>query len=136
MGRSDVPDGDDTETILRDAPRLEIDVIPCKVELGHWRWLGKTLVHLLVRNELDTHLGPVLRDELHRYGRALGLWNEQMTRKMQALVNSYADAYRAQLNRMNGTSGERAPSAEMENDLTLLLNWNSANDSLVVKERA
>jgi GTPase Era involved in 16S rRNA processing len=136
MGRSDVPDGDDTETILRDAPRLEIDVIPCKVELGHWRWLGKTLVHILVRNKLDTHLGPVLRDELHRYGRALGLWNEQMTRKMQALVNSYADAYRAQLNRMNGTSGERAPSAEMENDLTLLLNWNSANDSLVVKERA
>lgn len=136
MERSDMPDEDDTGMLLRDAPRLEIDVIHHSVESGRWRWLGRPLVRLLVRNELHTHLGPALREELHRYGRALGVWSEQMTRKMQALVNSYADAYRAQLNRMQGAAGDRMPSEEMEDDLALLSNWHAEGDRDAIKERA
>lgn len=136
MERSDVPDGDDTDALLRDAPRLEIDVVPCKIALRSWRWLGKAFVRLLARNELNARLGPGLRDELQRYGRALNLWNEQMTRKMQALVNSYADAYRAQLNRMHSSSGDRVPSVEMEKDLAQLQNWNGAIDISAIRERA
>jgi hypothetical protein len=59
-----------------------------------------------------------------------------MTRKMQALVNSYTDAYRAQLNRIRGMSSHGAASPEMENDLGLLLRWNVTENADATEERA
>ena len=121
MGRSEAPSQEDAEMLMRDAPRFEIGVIPGKINLAHWRWLGNWLVRLLARNSLRENIGPSLKQELHQYGRALSQWSEQMTRKVQALMNSYADAYRAQINRISGMSPEAIASPEMEHDLALLL---------------
>lgn len=107
--------------LMRDAPRFEIGVIPGKISLAHWNWLGNWMIRFLARNSLRESLGPSLKQELHQYGRALSQWSEQMTRKVQALMNSYADAYRAQINRITGISPEAVASPEMEHDLALLL---------------
>jgi len=40
--------------------------------------------------------------------------------KLEALVNSYADAYRVQLHRISGVSGQEAGPGQMEEDLNLL----------------
>ncbi len=120
MGRSDKPAYEDAEALLRDVPRFEIDVIPCSITVGRWKWLGRWPVRTLVKNGLRSNLLPTLRFELHNYGRALSQWTDQMTRKMMALVNSYTDAYRAQLNRVHGTSLEAVQLPELTADLERL----------------
>ncbi len=129
MSRSDIPSNEDAELLLREVPRFEIEVIPVKISAARWSWLGRTAVRALVRSNLREHLGPVLKEELHRYKRALDLWTEQTSRKMEAFVNSFADAYRAQLNRIRGLSGGAEASAEQAHDLARLLRWDSEEHS-------
>jgi GTP-binding protein EngB required for normal cell division len=129
MSRSDVPSIEDAELLLREVPRFEIEVIPVKIDAARWKWLGKSAVRTLVRRSLREHIGPMLKEELHRYERALDLWTEQTSRKMVAYVNSFADAYRAQLNRVRGLSGGGEASPELAQDLARLLRWDSAKDA-------
>ncbi len=125
MSRSDVPSSEDAELLLREVPRFEMGVVPLKIGAARWSWMGKTVVRALVRSNLQEHLGPLLKEELHQYKRALDLWGEQTSRKMVAFVNSYADAYRAQLNRVHGQSGGSESSPELARDLARILRWNS-----------
>lgn len=125
MSRSDAPSSEDAELLLREVPRFEIEVVPVKIDAARWKWMGRSIVRGLVKNSLREHLGPLLKEELHQYERALDLWTEQTTRKMVAFVNSFADAYRAQLNRVRGLSGEGEASPELAHDLARLLRWDS-----------
>ncbi len=129
MSRSDLPSNEDAELLLREVPRFEIEVIPVKIGAARWKWMGRIIVRAMVRSILREHLGPLLKEELHRYKRALDLWTEHTSRKMVTLVNSYADAYRAQLNRARGLSGEDEASPELAHDLARLLRWNSEEHS-------
>ncbi len=125
MARSDVPSTEDAEWMLREVPRFEIEVIPVNIAAARWRWMGRSTVRALVKNTLREHLGPLLKEELHRYKRALELWTEQTSRTMVAFVNSFADAYRAQLNRVRGLTVEDEASPELATDLARLLQWDS-----------
>jgi GTP-binding protein EngB required for normal cell division len=125
MSRSDLPSTEDAELLLREVPRFEIEVIPVKIGAARWSWLGRNTVRALVKSSLRDHLGPLLKEELHRYKRSLDLWTEQTSRKMVAFVNSFADAYRAQLNRVRGLSGGGEASPELARDLARLLRWES-----------
>ena len=125
MSRPDLPASEDAELLLREVPRFEIEVIPVKIGAARWNWMGRSIVRAQVRNSLREHLGPLLKEELHRYKRSLDLWTEQTSRKMVAFVNSFADAYRAQLNRVRGLSGGGEASPELARDLARLLRWGS-----------
>ena len=125
MSRSDVPSTEDAELLLREVPRSEIEVIPVKIGAARWSWLGRSIVRALVKSSLRDHLSPLLKEELHRYKRSLDLWTEQTSRKMVAFVNSFADAYRAQLNRARRLSGGAEASPELAHDLARLLRWDS-----------
>lgn len=125
MSRSDVPSTEDAELLLREVPRFEIEVVPLKIGAARWSWMGRSIVRALVSSSLREHLGPLLKEELHRYKRALDLWTEQTSRKMVAFVNSFADPYRAQLNRVRGLSSGGETSPELANDLARILRWDS-----------
>jgi GTP-binding protein EngB required for normal cell division len=125
MSRSDIPSNEDAELLLREVPRFEIEVVPLKITAARWNWLGRAVVRALVRSNLQEHLGPLLKEELHRYKRALDLWTEQTSRKLVAFVNLFSDAYRAQLNRVRGLSGGAEASPELAHDLARLLRWDS-----------
>jgi hypothetical protein len=56
---------------------------------------------------------------------ALTPWSQKMIRQLEFLVNSYADSYRAQIQRINGASDAVADPAQLQADLDLLKNWNS-----------
>jgi GTP-binding protein EngB required for normal cell division len=129
MSRSDVPSTEEADLLLREVPRFEIDVVPLRIGADRWSWLGKTIDRARVRSSLREHLGPLLKEELHRYKRALDLWTEQTSRKMVAFVNSYSDAYRAQLNRVRGLAGGGEAVPELAHDLARLLRWNSEEES-------
>ena len=122
IARSDMPT-EEAETLLRNAPRFEMAFVPHPIGAFFWRWFGHKTATALARYGLRQAFGESFKDELHRYGRALSQWSEHTTRRMQAFVSSYADAYRAQLRRMHGQSSDAMASPELESDLTRLLNW-------------
>jgi hypothetical protein len=47
-------------------------------------------------------------------------------RKLELLVNSYADAYRMQIHRISGTSDTATDPSQLKVDLELLRNWGPA----------
>jgi GTPase Era involved in 16S rRNA processing len=120
MDRSDAPSLEDAESFFRDAPRFELGDAPADLHPQRWSWLGRKVVHASVKSSVNRLIGTLLAEKLHRYGQALRLWNEQMSRKLGMMVNSYADAYRAHLNRLRGTAGNAVAPGEIERDLETL----------------
>ena len=90
--------------LLRDMPRFELAALPSEINVGHWKLLGEGIVRARIKTSLRESIGPLLKDELHLYGMALAQWSEQIVRRLEALINSYADPYRAQIHRINGSS--------------------------------
>ena len=126
MARTVVPSIEDAELLLRDAPRFEPGKLTAEMHPGRWSWLGRQAVRSIVMSSLSRCMGAPLKDELHRYGQALRLWSEQTSRKLGMLIESHADAYRAQLSRMRNKDGEVRAPEEIERDLAVLVRWNSA----------
>lgn len=120
MGRTDAPSQEDFDLLLRDLPRFEMAALPEGINLSRWRLWGEGVLRSSIRAHLKESIGPHLREELHLYGMALSQWSEQIVRKLEALVNSYADAYRVQLHRVSGASGKIIDLKQMEADLKLL----------------
>lgn len=122
---TEAPSRDDFELLLRDMPRFELATLPSEINFGHWKFLGEAVVRSRIRSSLRESIGPLLKDELHLYGMALAQWSEQIVRKLEALVNSYADAYREQIHRITGTSVAVANPKELQADLQRLQTWHS-----------
>ena len=120
MGRSDAPSQQDFELLLRDLPRFELATLPENINLSRWKILGERILRSKIHTSLRDSIGSHLREELHLYGMALSQWSEQIVRKLEALVNSYADAYRTQLHRASG-SGHVMDAEQMKADLDLLM---------------
>jgi len=136
IARSDMPTEEEAKTLLRNTPRFEMAYVPPPIGAAFWRWFGRKTAAALARHSLRQAFGESFRDELHRYGRALSQWSEHTSRKMQALVNSYADAYRAQLSRMRGQSTDATTSLDLANDLSLLLRVNTEMNAKTAETRS
>lgn len=138
LGKTDAPSRGEFEMLLRGMPRFELATLPQEISIGHWRLLGDGLVRSRIRASLDKSIGPLLKDELQRYGMALSKWGEQIARKLDALVNSYADAYRVQVQRINGTLGseEIGNTDQLRSDLESLRNWNATRTPDLIEKRA
>jgi hypothetical protein len=89
-----------------------------------------------IRASLQESTGPLLRKELYLYGLALSQWSEQIVRKLEPLVNSYADAYRVQIHRISGTSDTVVNVGQLQSDLDLLRNWNASSTTEFVANHA
>ena len=130
MGRTDVPSQDDFELLLRDLPRFELSELPRAIDISYWRFLGESVLRSRIRAKLRESIGSHLKEELHLYGMTLSQWSEQIVRKLEAFVNSYADAYRVQLHRVSGLSGKTINPEQMKTDLELLVHWNETESNL------
>lgn len=122
MGRTDVPSSDELESLLRDVPRFELAALPDEINLGLWKVFGQRVLRYRVEGSLEQGIGSLLKQELHLYGQALSQWSQQFANKIALLVNSYASAYRSQLQRMAGTSNDSVDVLRIQQDLALLRN--------------
>jgi GTP-binding protein EngB required for normal cell division len=136
LGNKEAPAQEEVAAILRDVPRFELAALPNATSAGRWKWLGDRVVRAAIAKSLSQDIGSVLHDELHLYGHALRQWSDQAIRKIEAVVNSYADAYRAQVHRIGGLSEGAKDLAQVKNDLDLLRNWSSAENSELAAKRA
>lgn len=136
MGRADVPSCEDLELLLRDMPRFELAVIPQSISLSHWKFLGESIMRSRIKASLNDSVGSLLKNELHLYGLAVSQWSRQAVRKLEVLMNSYADAYRVQIHRLSGTSEKVVNLDQLEEDLVLLTNWNPTGKPELIEQRA
>jgi GTP-binding protein EngB required for normal cell division len=127
LGKTDAPSREDFEMLLRDMPRFELAVLPSEINVGHWKFLGEGVIRSRIKTSLRDSIGPLLKDELHLYGMALAQWGEQIVRRLEALINSYADGYRAQIHRISGASDAMLNSSQLHADLERLRNWISTD---------
>ena len=136
LDKIDAPSREDVEMLLRDMPRFELAALPSEINVGHWKLLGEGIVRARIKTSLRESIGPLLKDELHLYGMALAQWSEQIVRRLEALINSYADPYRAQIHRINGSSEAVANPGELQADLEHLQNWSSTFAADLTNTRA
>jgi GTP-binding protein EngB required for normal cell division len=136
LGKTDTPSRGEFEMLLREMPRFELATLPEEITLGRWKILGDRIVRSRIKDSLQESIGSLLKKELHRYGSALSQWGEQIVRKLETLVNSYADAYRVQIHRISGTSDEVVDLGQLQSDLDLLKNWNATNMTELAEKRA
>ena len=97
-----MPEHDEAETLLRDMPRFELGMLPDDINMTAWMFLGSGVVRARIKSSLLQSVGAELKQALHLYGNALSQWSHQYVSRMVVLVNSHADAYRVQLQRIAG----------------------------------
>ncbi len=136
LGNDEAPSQEEVTAILRDVPRFELAALPNNTKAARWNWLGDRAVRTVIAQSLGGNIKSVFRDELHLYGHALRQWSDQAIRRIEAVLNSYADAYRAQIHRVSGLSEGVKDPAQIKNDLNLLRNWSSAEDSDLAARQA
>jgi GTP-binding protein EngB required for normal cell division len=129
MGRSDMPELDEVEALLRDMPRFELVTPPEAINMTAWMLLGRGVVLTRIRSGLQQSSGAALKQTLHLYGHALSQWSRKYVSMMVILVSSHADAYRFQLQRIAGTSNEHVDVPQLERDLAVLRNWTAKESS-------
>ena len=136
MGRIDVPSQGDFEAILRNMPRFEMATLPSSFDAGPWKFWGERILRSRMKASLRASIGSHLGNELHLYGLALSQWSDQIARKLELLVNPYADAYRMQIQRVRGTPDSALNASQLEADLELLRNWRQANAAALTDTHA
>jgi GTP-binding protein EngB required for normal cell division len=129
MGRSDMPDLDEAEALLRGIPRFELGTTPEGINMTRWMFLGSGVVRARIKSILLKSIGAEVQQALHLYGNALSQWGHQYVGRIVVLVNSHADAYRVQLHRIAGTSNDHIDVARLEQDLAALKIWTSKPNS-------
>lgn len=133
IGRTDAPAKEEFELLLRDMPRFEFAALPKAISIKHRKFLGSGIINSRIKRGLRDSIGPMLKDALLQYGLSLSQWSGQVIRKLELLVNSYADAYRVQIHRLSGTSGKMADVAQIHKDLDLLATWGSVRNSALAE---
>lgn len=136
LERAETPSADDFENLLRDVPRFELAALPAGMRTGRGKWLGDRALRSSIAGRLRRSMGPMLRSELHLYADSLRQWSELAIRKTVALVNSYADAHRAQIQRMRGLGEGETDVTEVSADVRLLREWDTEKDVGVAVRRA
>ncbi len=126
MGRADMPAEEEVESLLRDMPRFELAPLPAAIHLSPWLFLGDSVLRAQIKKALRKSIGALLKQELHQYGAALSQWSGQLVSKIELLMNSYADAYRVQLQRIAGASHDAVDAPQLESDLALLKGWSAS----------
>jgi GTP-binding protein EngB required for normal cell division len=136
IGRGDAPSQRDFALLLRDLPRFELAVLPTPISITRWTFLGENLLRSRIRGHLRESIALHIKQELHLYGMALSRWSEQIVCKLEMLVNSYAEAYRLQLQRIAGLDDKSIDLEQIKTDLDVLLSWNTSGASELKTQRA
>jgi hypothetical protein len=127
LGRPDVPDEKELDSLLREMPRFEIATLPADIDVGLWGSLGSSILHIRLRKKLQHAIYPLLKQELSSYSHALWQWMRQFSRRLELLISSYADGYRAQIQELSGHNSEESDINKMKQDLELLQQWTDSD---------
>jgi GTP-binding protein EngB required for normal cell division len=120
MSRSDMPQQDELNILLRDVPQFELQASVQEIKLTVSKLLGTGVARARIRNNLRESIGAELKQALHLYGSSLSRWSNHFVSRLVLLINSHAEAYRVQLHRIAGNSTDHIDMPQLEHDLTTL----------------
>jgi hypothetical protein len=123
MSRSDMPQQDELNILLRDVPQFELQASVQEIKLTVSKLLGTGVARARIRNNLRESIGAELKQALHLYGSSLSRWSNHFVSRLVLLINSHAEAYRVQLHRIAGNSTDHFDMPQLEHDLTTLRTW-------------
>ncbi len=123
LGRVDVPDEKDLDSLLRDMPRFEIATLPNDIDVGLWAAFGTVIMRAQIRKKLHRATYALLKHELEDYSHVLWQWMRQFSQRLELLISSYADGYRAEIQELSGHSSAESDITKMKQDLELLQQW-------------
>ena len=123
LQHGEMPSMEELETAFRDLPRFELAAAPVVPGDARWRWFGIGALRAALNQSLRHNAGPALKEALRLYGYALREWSDHAVPKMELMVRSYADTYRAQIHRMNGKTDGARDRERVRSDFELLRDW-------------
>ena len=136
LRNDEIPSAEELTSGLRNLPRFELAELPGGVGAGGWRWLGRRAVRSALHRGLQENAGSMLQEALRRYGYALREWSDRAIARMDAVVRSYADTYRAQIHRMTGMEEQSKDRGQVQRDLESLRNWRAGVNTDIAAQRA
>ena len=136
LSNDEIPSAEELTSGLRNLPRFELAELPGGVGAGGWRWLGRRAVRSALHRGLQENAGSMLQEALRRYGYALREWSDRAIARMDAVVRSYADTYRAQIHRMTGMEEQSKDRGQVQRDLESLRNWRAGVNTDIAAQRA
>ena len=115
------PEPDELLDVLKNMPRfdlgsLEIEVSPSALA----SLLGRRWAASRVERRIRSQAGEQIADALVTYGRVLRVWVRKTFTDLQEQFDSYADAYRAHLNRLAANKPGVEDEAALRDDLAAL----------------
>jgi GTP-binding protein EngB required for normal cell division len=120
LGSAEGPAVSEVSLLFRNLPRFEMNGLsPLKVD-SMWNFLGERARMARVQSLLKQQVRAPLQQELRNYGRVLHRWVQETTHTSQRLIDSYADAYRAQIQRLAGSANVPEDSQQLRRDIVLL----------------
>jgi GTP-binding protein EngB required for normal cell division len=123
LGRVDAPEDKEVDSLLRDMPKFEIATVDKDIDVGLWGAFGRSAMHFQLRKKLQRTIYPLLKKELDAYSSTLWQWTRQFSRRLELLISSYADGYRAEIQELSGHSSPESDISKMKQDLELLQQW-------------
>jgi GTP-binding protein EngB required for normal cell division len=106
------PADDDLLQALQEMPRPDLGKLELDLRPGLLARFSKRLAVRSAESNLRTQIGSSVARAFQTYAKLLDAWAAKTIREIEARFSAYADAYRAQLERL--TAGTDAPSGEQE----------------------
>ncbi|MCL5746173.1 MAG: dynamin family protein, partial [Acidobacteria bacterium] len=107
---TEIPQEQELLLALREMPHLDFGGVSVSLRRSPFVPVAKPLVQARLEGRLKRLLGPQVSEAFRSYRRLLESWVRRVTTEMQARFDAHADTYRAQLDRLLGSS-EASPEA-------------------------
>jgi len=130
------PDEDELLDVIKNMPRfdpgnLDIEVAPSRLTPV----LGRQWAIRRLEARINSEAGQTIGDAVEIYARITKAWVRKGFAELQERFDSYADVYRAQLDRLvAGKSAELEDAAALQNDLALLAAAGSGQALVISQE--
>ena len=98
---------------LKEIPRLDLGSLAIELRPSLYRFLGKTLARWGMARVLEKRLGSDVDRALHDYGSLFEAWARGALEALRERFDTYADAYRAQFERL-GRDRQAGAGEELE----------------------
>jgi len=111
LGMENGPDQNELTAVLQDMPRVDLENLKLKITRSPLAALGSGWAARSFEKQARSQAGREIGDAILTHARIVQSWVRKTFTELQERFDSYADAYRAQLDRLTKTS---SPAGETE----------------------
>jgi hypothetical protein len=137
FGIAEFPAEESAADVLRGMPVFELGLLEVRMKPPRlFLRFGGSAARSWLRGRLENQIGEQLLRHIDTYGELLKAWSQMSLRQLEQWFSSHADGYRAQAERLLGSTGHSGREEDLLEDLKqLAVEPNGAKDSVEAGER-